>query len=202
MSLQIDDKKGDRVERRLAITYIVSATTTFGIGCLAIATAGGGLFVNAAPKPPAGTQIVIVDDYVVVHTPATPLVAESVDPAAADATVATATGPKSALTHTQVPAPAAPSGTVPAAAASPVDAPAADAPEGATPPAAAPASTQLPDQIAAPQTSPEVDEVQAPAPTPAIDPPATTSAPAARPPIPAGCHDPEFRNGAWHCDDD
>ena len=189
------------MERRLAITYIVSATTTFGIACVAIATASGGLFVSAGPKNPAGAQIVIVDDYIVVHSSTTTPVVEVLDPTTADVTVATASSPKSAFAQTQVPAVSA-SPAQPVVAVTPVEPAVAGAPEAATPPATSPASAQMPDQVGAATTSPEVDEPDAPAAAPSSGPPATTSAPAARPPIPAGCHDPEFRNGAWHCDDD
>src|SRR4051812_46107983 len=68
-------QKGDRVELRLAIPYIVSATTTFGIACVAIATASGGLFASAASKPSSDTQVEIVDDYIVLHSSTTTLVA-------------------------------------------------------------------------------------------------------------------------------
>jgi outer membrane biosynthesis protein TonB len=60
------------LERRLAITYAVSATATLCTACLAVATVSGGLFVSAAPAMKMGVRTVEhVDDYIVVHSPTT-----------------------------------------------------------------------------------------------------------------------------------
>src|SRR5258706_4659393 len=61
------------VERRLAITYSVTAMTTLGIACIAIATVGGGIFASAAPRLADGgtRQIEYVDDFIVLHTSTT-----------------------------------------------------------------------------------------------------------------------------------
>ena len=56
------------MERRLAVTYIISATTTLGIACVAIAAVGGGLFASAAPQIAGGKQVELIDDYIVVHS--------------------------------------------------------------------------------------------------------------------------------------
>jgi hypothetical protein len=181
------------VERRLAITYIVSATTTFGIACVAIATASGGLFASAEPKPAPGKQE-IVDDYIVVHSSTTVLAADAADPGAVDPR------PKSALTRAPLPAAAATA----APALAPPEAVTADAPLSETPPTAAPASAKVPDEAPAPAPSFESDDEPVPAPAPAAtsEPAAPASGPAARPPVPPGCHDPEFSHGTWKCDDD
>lgn len=193
------------MERRLAITYIVSATTTFGIACVAIATAGGGLFASAAPKPAPGKQVEIIDDYIVVHSSTTVLAADAGDP-----TAASATSPKSALTRAPLPAAAGTAAPAPAPTVAPAEAVTADAPLSETPPTAAPTSAQMPEDPA-PAPSPESDEPEPkpasapaadPSPAPAREPAAAAPVPAARPPIPPGCHDPEFRNGTWKCDDD
>jgi 2-oxoglutarate dehydrogenase E2 component (dihydrolipoamide succinyltransferase) len=186
------------VERRLAITYIVSATATFGIGCVAIAVAGGGLFVSAAPKPAGGKQIEVVDDYIVIHSSTTvagDVVVAPVDPLAAGS-------PRAALSRSQaVPAPivAAAPDTTPVAAPEPT----AGAPLVAAPPAAAPAPVHAP--VAAPAPTPEApeptDPPQAPEP-PVRERAPSTTAPSSRPPVPVGCHDPEYDHGTWHCDDD
>ena len=158
------------MERRLAITYIVSATTTFGIACVAFATASGGLFASAASKSPSGTQVEIVDDYIVVRSSTTVATA---DPAAAP-TAPSDTGSASA--------PVARGGS----SAAPAAAPAAPAAE---------VSNVAPEVPAASPAAPSAPDAPVLAPTP------TTVAPA-RPPIPDGCIDPRFRNGAWKCDDD
>jgi hypothetical protein len=182
------------VERRLAITYIVSATTTFGIACVAIATASGGLFVSAEPKPGPGKQVEIVDDYIVVHSSTTVLAADT-------------PSPKSALTRAPLP-PSAVIAPAPAPAVAPAEAVTADAPLSETPPTAAPASAKVPDEDPAPAPAPspsaESDDQPEPASAPAITnkPAAPASGPAARPPVPPGCHDPEFSHGTWKCDDD
>lgn len=181
------------MERRLAITYIVSATATFGIGCVAIAVAGGGLFVSAAPKPAGGKQIEVVDDYIVIHSSTT---------VAGDVVVA-AGSPRADIARSQaVPAPivAAAPDTTPVAAPEPTaGAPLVAAPTPA--PAAAPAPVHAP--VAAPAPTPEAPEPTDPpqAPEPRERAPSTT-APSSRPPVPAGCHDPEYSHGTWHCDDD
>jgi len=202
------------VERRLAITYIVSATTTFGIACVAIATASGGLFASAAPKPSSDTQVEIVDDYIVVHSSTTTLVAVDPPVPPGDSGGSGSASPPAARGA------AAPAGQLQALAApdaAPVpvvlpDAPVAspteavvsaasqgevsEAPSAPQPAAAAPSSPSVPAATQPPAT-------QAPAPTVAPAPvaPTPTTVAAARPPIPDGCVDPRFRNGAWKCDD-
>jgi hypothetical protein len=189
------------VERRLAITYIVSATTTFGVACVAIAAASGGLFASASPKPAAPKQVEIVDNYIVVHSSATTVV----DPAAADTATASVASPRSALVRIPVPAPAAaPPAVASAPSIAPAEVVAVEAPKAAAPPAPAPETVQMPEAVQPPSSE------DAPAPARAADPPPTHTSepapaapgPAARPPIPPGCHDPEFRNGTWKCDDD
>lgn len=125
VSLQIDDRKVSPLERRLAITYAVSATATLCTACVAIATVSGGLFANAAPSLNGGVkQVELVDDYIVVHSPATSI----------------ATAPQSALmqafvvapTTTLAPTPTDPPDTVAAPAPAPATAtvqPLAPAPE-------------------------------------------------------------------------
>ncbi|MEP7203668.1 MAG: hypothetical protein ABI894_13725 [Ilumatobacteraceae bacterium] len=177
------------MERRLAITYIVSATATFGIGCVAIAVTAGGLFASAAPNPGGGKQVEIVDDYVVVHSPTTAVVVDTsaaVVEAAERATLARA-------------ATAAPSiaATAPATVVAPEVTEATEATEVAPAPGPAARSAQAPAPAPAPPHQAE--------PEPQDDHPATTTAPsspATRPPVPGGCKDPEWEHGRWHCDDD
>lgn len=60
------------MERRLAITYAVSATATLCTACVAIATIGGGLFAHAQPSLNGGVkQVETVDDYIVLHSSTT-----------------------------------------------------------------------------------------------------------------------------------
>lgn len=202
------------MERRLAITYIVAATTTFGVACFTIAIAGGGLFASAASPRPAGVkQVEIIDDYIVIHSSSTTIA--PTDPAAV-VPVEIAAAPTPAL-H---PAPAArsqvtPTPAVPAPSAVPELAPSVEphpateeSPATLTPaPVAEPLVTNAPAASPAPSPAPSapVTPSAPPAAAPAAVPPPTTpptTAPAARPPIPEGCIDPRFRNGTWRCDDD
>ena len=171
--------KGDRVERRLAITYSVTATTTLGIACLAIAAVGGGLFASAAPRlPGAVKQVEMIDDFIVLHTSTT--VATTAADAAPNSTEGTSTPlparkpPVAALAAAPVPAPAT-------ASASP-------APDAGTPSAQVP-QPQTPAPAPAPKSAPDPTSAPAPAPAPSAAPaPASAPAPApapARAPAPA-----------------
>jgi len=204
------------VERRLAITYIVSATTTLGIGSVAIAVLGGGLFVSAAPIQPGSKQVEVVDDYIVIHSSTTTLV--PVDPALLPVDTTAAPASDSAIARVRAPSEAASpdAGDASAAAPAPVDGDASEpvqSPVTAAPPiespdpAPAPAPTAAPKAAPAPTAPPESPSptaAPAPAPTSAAPTPTTppAAAPATRPPIPEGCIDPRFRNGTWKCDDD
>lgn len=186
------------MERRLAITYIVSATATFGFGCVAIAAAGGGLFASAAPKPAGGKQIEVVDDYVVIHSSTTVLALSDVAIAPLEPS---ADSPRWAISRSgTAPSPASGGAAVPEAAQ------ASDTPEpGANSPLSiGPTATPAPAAEPAPTAS-EPDPPQSTQPA-ATNPPApaapSSAAPAARPPIPDGCDNPRFASGTWQCDDD
>ena len=128
------------MERRLAITYALSATATLCTACVAVATVSGGLFAQAAPSLNAGVkQVELVDDYIVIHSPAK----------------ATPTAPQSALmqafvapsTTIPAPAPTDPPTTVAAPPAAKVQPPApapAPAPIHKSPPATTPPETTAP----------------------------------------------------------
>lgn len=139
------------MERRLAITYIVSATTTFGVACVTIAVTSGGLFVSAAPRPASGKQIEIIDDYIVVQSPTTSVVLSDTLPMPVDPAAPAAAAAQSELNRPKSPAATA-TPTVPSA-------------------ATAPAATQTAVPTAEPVTSPSPD------PTP-VPPPAEAPAPA------------------------
>ena len=199
------------MERRLAITYIVSATTTFGIACVAIAITGGGLFANAAPPRGGGKHVEIVDDYIVVHTSTSVALT---DPAATPVDVQPVT-PGSPISRVRAPgSPTAPVVVAAGAAApSPTDTAVADAGNQAAsqPDQASAAGSPSPDGsldapvAASPVVPAKTSPVDAPAPatTATPSPPSTTPVVAAtRPPIPDGCVNPRFRNGAWKCDDE
>jgi hypothetical protein len=178
------------VERRLAITYIVSASITFGVACVAVAVTGGGLFASAAPTPADGKQVEMVDDYIVVHS-STTVVAGDAAPVVDAAPVAPGAS-RSAMARPQSPAASASAD----ASASQPDTGGTDAPmqtSVSTPAEAAPA----------PAATPAPSETPSPAtPAPAAPQPPSTTIAAARPPVPDGCINPRFRNGAWKCDDD
>ncbi|MGZ6961908.1 MAG: hypothetical protein ACXVLM_19600, partial [Ilumatobacteraceae bacterium] len=97
------------MERRLAITYSVTATTTLGIACLAIAAVGGGLFASAAPRLAGGAkQVELVDDFIVVHTSTTVATTDAL-PSSTDAAPAPSPATKrspAAKAAAPVPAPA------------------------------------------------------------------------------------------------
>jgi outer membrane biosynthesis protein TonB len=189
------------VERRLAITYIVSATATFGIGCVAIAATTGALFASAAPNPLGGKQVEIIDDYIVVHSPTTEVVVDTSlvaaeVAAAASAGRATLARSVSAAPTTAAPAPATIAEPTPTEA--PAPAPSAEQVSAPAPaPAPAPKSAPAPSPAPAPTPEPEPED----------QPPHTTVAPAppsptVRPPIPPGCKEPEWDHGRWKCDGD
>ena len=136
VSLQIDDRKVSPLERRLAITYALSATATLCTACVAVATISGGLFASAAPSMNGGVkQVELVDDYIVVHSPTTTI----------------PTAPQSALMQAFVVAPTT------TAAPAPTDPPTTVAPAPVAkvqPPAPAPAPAPI-HQAAPPTTPPE-----------------------------------------------
>ena len=187
------------MERRLAITYIVSATATFGIGCVAIAAAGGGLFVSAAPKPAEGKQVEVVDDYVVIRSSTTIVAAGDAAIAPLDPLATSAVSPPAAISRPLVTSTPA-TGDAAAVPTTHIDAPEATV---AGPLMAAPVAVRAP--VAAepqPADAPEPPEPPAaslPAPAPAAAAPTTSGG---RPPIPDGCDNPQFRNGTWNCNDD
>ena len=93
------------MERRLAITYAVSATATLCTASIAIATVSGGLFVSAAPALHAGVkQVELIDDYIVVHSDTTPATSSDANP---DRSYIVAPAPESTVATTAAPAPAA-----------------------------------------------------------------------------------------------
>ena len=104
------------MERRLAITYAVSATATLCTASIAIATVSGGLFVSAAPALKGGAkQVELIDDYIVVHSPDTTTAVTSADPSlersyivapAPESTVATTAAPAPVVVAAQAPSPA------------------------------------------------------------------------------------------------
>ena len=182
------------MERRLAVTYIISATTTLGIACVAIAAVGGGLFASAAPQVAGGKQVELIDDYIVVHSETTAeTIAGAADLGAAAAAAVTATAASAGPTApADTPAPGAIATAPPqtSAGAAP-DAPRSESPASTTPPAPAttagaptPAATAAPSPTAAPApTAAPTTQPRAPAPTaaPTTQPPAptvTTAAPA------------------------
>ncbi len=202
------------MERRLAITYIVSATTTFGVACVTIAIAGGGLFASAAAPQAAGAnQIEVVDDYIVIHSSSTALATIDTTLVPVDLGPAPAPASRSQIAPASAPAAAPAAGESPVSEVTPNLDPHPAQPEDAVAPSE-PAPSPTPEAPAAPAVSsapapspsatvtpndPPAAEPPAPAPTPTTPP---TTAPAARPPIPEGCRDPRFRNGTWRCDDD
>jgi hypothetical protein len=130
------------LERRLAITYALSATATLCTASIAIASVSGGLFAQAAPSLKSGVkQVELVDDYIVVHSPSASI----------------PTAPQSALmqafvvapTTTEAPAPTDPPATVAAPApAANVQPPApAPAPVHKAPPVTTPPETTVPKPV-------------------------------------------------------
>ena len=176
VSLQIDDRKVSPLERRLAITYALSATATLVTACVAIATVSGGLFAQAAPSRKAGVkQVELVDNYIVVHSPTTTIAA----------------APQSALMQAFIVAPA------PAPAPDPTDPPTTVA----APPAAkvqppAPAPAPPPPSATEPEsTSPEptVTHKSGKAPGPAARPMPTRDQPPTTDGTPEGGGQPQAR---------
>ncbi len=200
------------MERRLAITYIVSATTTFGFGCVAIAAAGGGLFASAAPKSMGGKQLEIVDQYIVLRSSTSVPTSQAAAPTL-DAVVAPAAA-------SGVAAPTGLATAQPDVAAPDVEPnPTTNAPSPT--PETAPAPQATPETAPTPEPAPSTSSAPAPAPTTpttmAPKPPTTTAPPAAVasgariprdwpankpiPPIPPGCEKPQLEdNGKWNCE--
>lgn len=104
------------MERRLAITYAVSATATLCTASIAIATLSGGLFVSASPALHVGAkQMELIDDFIVIHSPDTTTAVTSADPSldrsyiiapAPESTVATTAAPAPVVVAAQTPSPA------------------------------------------------------------------------------------------------
>jgi hypothetical protein len=192
------------VERRLAITYIISATTTLGIGSIAIAAVGGGLFASAYASGVGVKRVEMINEYIVVHSPTTTTVVD--DAAAAPPDMETALVRQSAILRSKTPSTtlAAPAPVVEAAALPQAAPPGTPAPAAPAPAPAAPASAAPAPAPAAPSTEPpgaEPPEAEDPAPPSTVAAPPTTAS-TVRPPIPEGCREPEFRHGTWECDDD
>ena len=201
------------MERRLAITYIVSATTTFGVGCVAIAAASGGLFVSAAPKSTGGKQLELVDEYVVLRSSTS---VPTIETAAPTLDITAALVPASPLAAAIAAKPVATQAAVSGAAAQPdVTVAALPTPETAPAPAPTPESAPTPEPAPATPSAP----IPAPAaPTTMAPKPITTTAPPAAvpsgaripndwpankpiPPIPPGCEKPQLEdNGKWNCE--
>lgn len=206
------------MERRLAITYSVSATATLGLACVAFAAVGGGIFVSAAPKLNGeGKSVEFIDEYIVLHSSTTlaPIETTAVldagslpapAPAAASGAAPRASAPVAASPDL-VAAPAAQPDTLAAAAPDTVSAPAAPSPEAAAPP---PEPSPSP---AAATTAPQAT-TPLPKPTPTTTAPSSSTLPrgakipkdwpAGRPipPIPPGCKEPQLEdNGVWNCDE-
>lgn len=172
------------MERRLAITYSVSATATLGVACFAIAAVGGGLFASASPKKAAGGKSVeFVDDYIVLHssttlapTDTTLLVDLGNVPAPAPSgSTHVASGAAAPIAAAPI-APAPPADS-PAAANVPADAPASGPAPAATDPAVPPPSASTPAPAPAPATTLPKSTTTAPKPAPAPAPAPATTAP-------------------------
>ncbi len=179
------------MERRLALTYSVSAVVTLAAGCFTIAAVWGGLFAGASPRASAdGTRMEMVDDYIVVHSsttvaPEVAAVLGDLQPTASGSTrsagTAAPTGRAPAVGPLHTPT-ASPTGTP--------DVPAPDSPTTVSPIAALapiqpppPADTAAPDPTPPPAVAP--GPVASPASAPAAStPPSTTAAPQP-PPAPA-----------------
>jgi hypothetical protein len=172
------------VERRLAITYLVSATTTLGIGSIAIAAASGSRFAGAYASGVGVKRVEMIDEYIVVHSQTTTTIV--VDAATVPPDPATELARQSAILRSKTP-------RTTVAASAPVVEPAAV-------PEAAPTGTPPPTRAAEPPEA-EPPEAEDPAP-PATTAAAPTTTPIVRPPNPEGCREPELQHGAWECDDD
>lgn len=174
------------MERRLAITYSITATVTLGIACFAFAAVGGGLFADAVPELTGeGKSVEFIDDYIVLHSSSTlapdltafvgvdsvpaPAPAGDTPRAAAQADGSTAAPGPVAL------APAAPD----APAAATLDAPSNQGPAPTPAQAAAPAPPPAPLPVPAPAPAPPMTTTVAPKPAPAPAPAPTTTAPRA-----------------------
>jgi hypothetical protein len=215
------------VERRLALTYSVSAAATLVAGSFAIAALGGGLFAGATPRTSVdGMRIETVDDYVVVHssiTVATDMATIAVGPgpapgsetsagSAAPTGNAQSVGPLPTPTQpptgtAEGPGPDSPATVPPIASLDPIQPPTPEAaPEGTpapalapVPPASAPAASTPPSTVAAPQPPPTVAPSIPAAPSGARI-PSDWPADKPIPPIPAGCGQPQLEdNGVWNC---
>jgi len=183
------------VKRRLTLTYLLSAATTCGLGCVAI-------LATTQPYSPhvealesfSGNGVEVLNEYVVVHSPAPSTVAPPATTSTTTSPPLVADDPLANSVDLAVTSP--PTRDIAAASTEPVVA--ADHPAEPTGPAepVEPADPTPPAQSepAAVRPSPPA----APEPTASSD----TAAPAERPPIPEGCIEPEFRNGEWQCDDD
>ncbi len=159
------------MERRLGITYIVAATTTFGVACVTIATASGGLFASAAAPSPAGTKRVeIVDEYIVIRSSTTSTTVTPADLAIVPIDTTPAAAPRSQIARPSAPAPAPAAGpSAPPEAAAQVE-PAPEQQESPAPVPTEPLPTATPAVPTAPAPSQSPPTPPAP---PAAEPPAT-----------------------------
>jgi hypothetical protein len=194
--------KGARVERRLAITYSVSAVAILAASCFTSAALSGGFSVGAAPRFAGGTKIERVDDYIVVHSsttmaPDTTDASLSVEPSPLGSGASAATVAQTGRVRPpgQVPSPpSTPDAAVDTPTVPPIPALAPVVPAPARPvpptpdaePPPVPTPAPAPPSAAAPAPAPTPAPTAVPAPTPAPAPqPPPTVAPAGSP-VPAG----------------